>query len=49
MSNRALTMPGTADGDAVSSCQDFGRAGSVHQWADPYMLHVLIDVTVTSF
>ena len=33
-SNRALPMPGTADGDAVSRCQDLGRAGSVHLRAD---------------
>ena len=33
-SNRALPMPGTADGDAVSRCQDLGRAGSVHHGAD---------------
>ena len=34
MSNRALPMPGTADGDAVSHCQVLGRAGSVHHGAD---------------
>ena len=33
-SNRALPMPGTADGDAVSHCQVMGRAGSVHHGAD---------------
>ena len=33
-SNRALPMPGTADGDAVSRCQVLGRAGSVHHGAD---------------
>ena len=32
--NCALPMPGTADGDVVSRCQVFGRAGSVHHGAD---------------
>ena len=48
-SDRALPMPGTADGDAISRCQVLGRAGSVHHAADPYILHGLPDVTVTSF
>ena len=34
MSNRALPMPGTADGDAISRCQVLGRAGSVHHGTD---------------
>ena len=33
-SNRALPMPGTANGDAISHCQVMGRAGSVHHGAD---------------
>ena len=34
LSNRALPMLGTADGDAVSRCQVLGRAVSVHHGAD---------------
>ena len=34
MSNRALPMSGTADGDAVSHWQVLRRAGSVHHRAD---------------
>ena len=34
LSNRALPMLGTADGDAVSRCQVLGRAGSVHHGTD---------------
>ena len=34
LSNRALPMPGTADGDAVSRGQVLGRAASVHHGAD---------------
>ena len=36
-SDRALPMPGTADGDAISRCQVLGRAGNVHHGADQYM------------
>ena len=34
-SNGALTVLGTADGDAVSRCQVLGRAGSVHHGGRP--------------
>ena len=34
LSNRALSMPGTADGDAISHCQILSRAGSIHHGAD---------------
>ena len=34
LSNRALPMLGTADGDAVNRCQVLGRAGSVHHGTD---------------
>ena len=46
--NRALPMPGTADGDAISHCHDLGRAGSVHHGADQKILHGLSDATVKS-
>ena len=49
LSNRALPMLGTADGDAVSRCQVLGRAGSVHHGADQSVLHGLPDATVTRF
>ena len=33
-SNCALSMPGTADGGAISRCQVLSRARSVHHGAD---------------
>ena len=36
-SNRALTMPGTADGDAISRCQVLGRAGSVYYYGEVWV------------
>ena len=48
-SNRAVPVPGTADGDTVSRCQILGRAGSVHHGEDPWVLHGLPDATVTCF
>ena len=47
MSNRALPMFDTTDGDAVSLCQVLGRASSVHHVAAQWMLHGLHDATVT--
>ena len=46
-SNCALTMPGTADGYAISHCQVLGRAGGVNHGADQWMLHGMHDATVT--
>ena len=34
LSNGALPMTGTANGDVVSHCQVLGRADSVHHGAD---------------
>ena len=51
ISNCALAMSSTADGDAVNQCrcQVLGRAGSVHHGADESMFHDLPDGTVTRF